>query len=94
MTIEYREVSKEISLEERDKYWRRSEIYHHWLLEKIFKAQSEDSISVMVFPIEEGKPNYRDGDIPYVPFLMCVTFSLLINRPETDQCQFSAASPH
>lgn len=66
MTINARDVSKNISLEERDMYWRRSEIYRHWLLEKIFKADSTDSISVMVFPIEEGRPNYRDGDIPYM----------------------------
>ncbi|KAJ5728212.1 amidase [Penicillium malachiteum] len=58
-------VSKDISTEERDKYWRRSEIYRHWLLERIFGAQSEESISVMIFPIEEGKPNYRDGGILY-----------------------------
>ncbi|KAJ5093003.1 amidase [Penicillium angulare] len=63
------EASKDISIEERDEYWRRSEIYRHWLLEKIFKAQSEDSISVMVFPIEIGRPNYRDGDIPPMSIL-------------------------
>ncbi|KAJ5471030.1 amidase [Penicillium desertorum] len=58
------DVSKNISIEERDMYWRHSEIYRHWLLEKIFQANSKESISIMVFPIEEGKPNYRDGDIP------------------------------
>jgi hypothetical protein len=61
-----RDVSKNISIEERDMYWRHSEIYRHWLLEKIFQANSKESISIMVFPIEEGKPNYRDGDIPLV----------------------------
>lgn len=67
IAINARDVSKKISLEERDMYWRRSEIYRHWLLEKIFKADARDSISIMVFPIEEGRPNYRDGDIPYMP---------------------------
>jgi hypothetical protein len=48
-------------------YWHRSEVYRHWLLEKILKVDLKDSSSVMVFPIEEGQPNYRDGDIPYMP---------------------------
>jgi hypothetical protein len=60
--IPCRDIAKTISLEERDMYWRRSEVYRHWLLNKIFKV--DDSITVMVFPIEVGKPNYRDAELP------------------------------
>ena len=41
----------------------------------------------MVFPIEEGKPNYRDGDIPYVHFLILCNMhwsSPLIDRKQAD----------
>ncbi|KAL2376070.1 hypothetical protein RJZ90_007758 [Blastomyces dermatitidis] len=60
------DISKKITREERDMYWRRSEIYRQWLLDKIFKADSKDSISIMVFPIEEGRPNYRDVEPAFV----------------------------
>jgi hypothetical protein len=53
-------------VEERDMYWRRSEIYRHWLLDKVFKADYKDSITIMIFPIEVGKPNYRDAELPLV----------------------------
>ncbi|KAJ6178047.1 amidase [Penicillium mononematosum] len=72
-------ISKNISIEERDTYWRRSEIYRHWLLEKIFQANSKESISIMVFPIEGGEPNYRDGDIP--PFSILTGYASLKMSP-------------
>jgi hypothetical protein len=53
-------------VEERDMYWRRSEIYRHWLLDKVFKADYKDSITIIIFPIEVGKPNYRDAELPLV----------------------------
>lgn len=59
-----RDISKTISLEERDKYWRRSEIYRKWLLGRVFDAQSTNVVTVMVFPIEVGEPNYRESEIP------------------------------
>jgi hypothetical protein len=37
-------------------------VYKNWLLEKIFR-QSGNDFAVMVVPIENGKPNYRD-DLP------------------------------
>jgi len=59
------DVAKTISVEERDiMYWRRSEIYRHWLLDKVFKADPKDSVTIMIFPIEVGKPNYRDSELP------------------------------
>ena len=60
-----RDVSKTISLEQRDYYWNRSETYRKWLLEKVFDVKS-DTISIMIFPIEVGKPNYRDSTPPLV----------------------------
>lgn len=45
-------------------YWRRSDIYRKWLLDHIFNAASEDSLSIMIFPIEVGEPNYRESEIP------------------------------
>ncbi|KAJ9493640.1 hypothetical protein H2202_010884 [Exophiala xenobiotica] len=59
-------ISKTISLEERNMYWRRSEIYRHWLLDKVFEADRKDSTTIMIFPIEVGKPNYRDAELPSV----------------------------
>lgn len=53
-------------MEERDLYWRRSEIYRRWLLQRVFTADSKDSITIMIFPIEVGKPNYRDAELPSV----------------------------
>jgi hypothetical protein len=61
-----RDTAKQISKEERDKYWRRSEIYRHWLLDNIFKAGDEDCVTIMILPIEQGQPNYRDVEPPYV----------------------------
>ncbi|KAK8139285.1 amidase signature enzyme [Apiospora sp. TS-2023a] len=63
------DVSEKISVEERNMYWRRSEIYREWLLEKVFKDNDTNSITVMVFPIEVGKPNYRDSEPPPMAIL-------------------------
>ncbi|OQD66177.1 hypothetical protein PENPOL_c005G02364 [Penicillium polonicum] len=57
-------VGKAITQGECDECWRRSEIYRHWLLEKVFKADDEDTVTVMILPIEAGKPNYRDAELP------------------------------
>ncbi|KAE8443397.1 hypothetical protein EG329_001877 [Mollisiaceae sp. DMI_Dod_QoI] len=57
-------VAKTISATERDFYWRRSELYRHWLLEKDFEADNKECITIMIFPIEVGKPSYRDVELP------------------------------
>lgn len=59
-----RSIAKAISLEERDEYWRRSEVYRKWLLERVFDAESKSAVTIMVFPIEAGKPNYREAELP------------------------------
>jgi hypothetical protein len=41
-------------------------VYKKWLLEKIFEIHSKDSVVIMVLPIEDGLPNYRDAAPPYV----------------------------
>ncbi|KAF2120079.1 amidase [Lophiotrema nucula] len=58
------DIAKTISKEERDECLRRCEVYREWLLEEVFKATSEDTITVMAFPIESGQPNYRDTPLP------------------------------
>lgn len=60
----FRDVGKQISVQERDMYWHRSEVYRRWLLDKIFKADSKDAMSIMILPIEVGKPNYRESEPP------------------------------
>jgi hypothetical protein len=59
-----RNISKDITIEQRDEYWKRSELYRTWLLDSVFKASDVDTVKVMVFPIEVGQPNYRESDIP------------------------------
>lgn len=58
------EVGKAIPRKERDECWRRSELYRHWLLQNVFAADAKDSVTIMVLPIEEGKPSYRDTELP------------------------------
>ena len=55
---------KQISREERDMFWGRSEMYWHWLLDRVFNTNSGGCITIMIFPIEVGKPNYRDAELP------------------------------
>ncbi|KAJ4135095.1 hypothetical protein NW768_004710 [Fusarium equiseti] len=62
------EISKDITTEQRDYYWRRSETYREWLLEKVFSVGDSTVTTIMVFPIEVGKPNYRDSvPAPFAP---------------------------
>ncbi|KAJ5697591.1 amidase, partial [Penicillium malachiteum] len=56
------DVGKSISQEERDECWRRSELYRRRLLDSVFRVDDEDTITIMILPIDAGKPNYRDSD--------------------------------
>ncbi|RDW93964.1 uncharacterized protein DSM5745_01286 [Aspergillus mulundensis] len=58
------EIGKSISQELRDESWRRSEVYRNWLLDSVFKPADKNTLTVMILPIEAGKPNYRDADLP------------------------------
>ncbi|KAI1411459.1 amidase [Hypoxylon sp. FL1857] len=73
------DIAKTITVEERNKYWRRSEVYRHWLLDRVFHADSKKFTTVMIFPIEAGKPNYRESDIP--PFAILPGFASLNMAP-------------
>ncbi|KAL1879270.1 hypothetical protein Daus18300_001849 [Diaporthe australafricana] len=80
-----RNVSKTISLEERDKYWRRSEIYRKWLLDRVFDADSKSVVTVMIFPIEAGKPKYREAELPplsILPGFASSNMSPMMRAPE------------
>ncbi|KAL8682696.1 MAG: hypothetical protein Q9186_001292 [Xanthomendoza sp. 1 TL-2023] len=73
------DIGKTISVEQRDMYWRHSEIYRLWLLDRVFKADSKDSRTIMVFPIEVGKPNYRESEPP--PFSILSGYASLNMAP-------------
>ncbi|KAI1058905.1 hypothetical protein LB507_004038 [Fusarium sp. FIESC RH6] len=63
----HRDISKDITIEQRDYYWKRSETYRKWLCEKVLVADSTVT-TIMVFPIEVGEPNYRDTvPAPFAP---------------------------
>ncbi|KAJ4291680.1 hypothetical protein N0V90_009575 [Kalmusia sp. IMI 367209] len=85
------EISKNITLEQRDHYWRRSEIYRKWLLDKVFDAENKEIVTIMVLPIELGLPNYRDAVPP--PFALLpgwapLNMSPMARAPElTAPCQ-------
>jgi hypothetical protein len=57
-------ANKDISKTMRDDCLDRCEVYRDWLLQNVFEADSEETITVMVLPIEHGKPNYRDSIPP------------------------------
>ncbi|KAK4449841.1 amidase [Podospora aff. communis PSN243] len=52
---------------ERDFYWRRSEIYREWLLYSVFKAGSDNCIMIMVLPIQKGKRSLNSRAFPSIP---------------------------
>jgi hypothetical protein len=79
LIISCRDVAITITLEERDKYWRRSEIYRKWLLNRVFEANSS-TVSIMIFPIQSGQVEYREADIP------CATLhAVYVQRANTRQ---------
>lgn len=73
------EVGKSITQEERDECWRRSEVYRHWLLERVFKADSKDCMTIMILPIEQGQPSYRDAELP--PYSLLSGYAALNMSP-------------
>ncbi|KAF2753095.1 amidase [Pseudovirgaria hyperparasitica] len=73
------DIAKSITLEERNFYWRRSEIYRKWLLEEVFKASDTSTITIMIFPIEVGQPSYRDAPLP--PYYVLSGYASLCMSP-------------
>jgi hypothetical protein len=51
-----REEAEKVTPEERNEGWERIYTYRKWLLEKVFLEGT-----LVVLPVDEGKPNYRDA---------------------------------
>ncbi|EGX89814.1 amidase [Cordyceps militaris CM01] len=79
------EVGKAVTKEERNECWRRSEVYRHWMLDKVFKADSPETVVIMALPIEAGQPNYRDAPLPPYSLLSgyaALNMSPMLRAPE------------
>lgn len=57
--LSVRETADQVTPEERDEGWARIYTYRKWLLDNIFTEGS-----ILVLPIDEGRPNYRDTPPP------------------------------
>ena len=56
----YREVAKNVTDDQRDELMNRLHIYKSWALDHIFRVNDGGGVLV-VLPIENGEPNYRDA---------------------------------
>jgi hypothetical protein len=54
-------MADKLTPEERDEGWSRIYKYREWLLTHVLKAAT-----IVILPLDEGKPNYRDAPPPYV----------------------------
>lgn len=54
-----RKIAQQVSQKERDELYDPLVKYKSWLLTEIFRSESEEA-TVMVLPIENGEPSYRD----------------------------------
>lgn len=52
--LSFRETANQVTPEERDEGWARIYTYRKWLPDNIFTEGS-----ILVLPIDEGRPNYR-----------------------------------
>ena len=59
-----REVSSGTTLAQRNDAMRRMEIYKDWLLHEVLRV--DDETALVVLPIKDVEPNYRDTDPGYV----------------------------
>ena len=59
-----REVGRGITLAQRNDAMRHMEIYKDWLLQDVLHVDEETAL--IVLPIKEAEPNYRDTDPGYV----------------------------
>ena len=74
----YREVAKNVTDDQRDELMNRLHIYKSWALDHIFRVNDGGGVLV-VLPIENGEPNYRDAPPP--PFSLISGFSPLYLSP-------------
>ena len=63
-----REVGSGITLAQRNDAMRRMEIYKDWLLHEVLHV--DDGTALVVLPIKDVEPNYRDTDPGYVASLL------------------------
>ena len=59
-----REIGSGITLAQRNDAMRRMEIYKDWVLQEVL--QIDDETALVVLPIKDVEPNYRDTDPGYV----------------------------
>ncbi|KAK4228545.1 amidase [Podospora fimiseda] len=72
-------VARNITEKDPEFYWNRVETYRKWLQSRIFDTDSEDTITVMALPIMDGKPSYRDAELP--PYYILSGYSPLNMSP-------------
>lgn len=63
-----REIDTGITPEQRKDTMQRMEIYKDWVLQKVLHVV--DQTALVVLPIKDAKPNYRDIDPGYVTSLL------------------------
>ena len=62
--VPHREVSRLITKDERDIAVERLDVYKEWFLKTVMRTGKYDS--VVIIPIEEISPRYRDEPPPFV----------------------------
>ncbi|OHE97502.1 glutamyl-tRNA(Gln) amidotransferase [Colletotrichum orchidophilum] len=79
------DVAKTVSRGERDECLRRCKVYREWMLKRVFNSDDEDCVTIMPLPIEVGKPNYRDSELPpetLLPGFSALHMSPIVRAPE------------
>ena len=89
-----RDAGSQITREQRDDAFRRTEVYKLWVLHHILKVDNETAL--VVLPIKDAEPNYRDTD-PGPPFAQEVWdplwLSPVLGAPEISVPGKTAAIP-
>ena len=67
-----REIGSGISRAQRNDAIQRMEIYKDWVLQKVLHI--DDETALVVLPIKDAEPNYRDTDPGYVTSLLDYSF--------------------
>ena len=68
-----REIGSGITLEQRNDAMQRMEIYKDWVLQKVLRVDEERAL--VVLPIRDAEPNYRDTDPGYITSLLNPLFA-------------------
>ncbi len=70
-----REIGSGIARAQRNDAMQRMEIYKDWVLQNVLHV--DDETALVVLPIKDAEPNYRDTDPGYVPYLLDYSSSLI-----------------